>query len=195
LCQGIHRFSFYTNKGGEFVNFPSLECNQTGANVEGIIWKPTIVKFGENIYTVFVQNVKKRRYHVKKLLFILMFVMVFVLSACGGKASTTINVSFAEFTFSPSEFTIPASQEITLNATNNGAVVHEFVIMKFGQTVGNDFGDEDEGNIYWEVEAAPGSTVKGTFIAPTEPGDYQIVCGTPGHFMAGMVGKLTVVSP
>jgi uncharacterized cupredoxin-like copper-binding protein len=132
---------------------------------------------------------------MKKLLFVLLFVTAFVLSACaGGGASATINVAFAEFTFTPSEFTIPAGQEITINATNNGAVVHEFVIMKFGQTVGDNFGDEDEGNIYWEVEAEPGASVTKTFTAPTEPGVYQIVCGTPGHYMAGMSGKLTVVA-
>jgi len=132
---------------------------------------------------------------MKKSLFFLLFVTVFVLSACGGGgASTTINVAFAEFTFTPSEFTIPADQEITINAANNGAVVHEFVIMKFGQTVGDNFGDEDEGNIYWKIEAQPGANVTGTFTAPADPGVYQIVCGTPGHYMAGMSGKLTVVA-
>ena len=133
---------------------------------------------------------------MKRSLFIFLFVMMFVMSACGaGGASTTIDVTFAEFTFTPSEFTVPAGQEITVNAKNNGAVIHEFVIMKLGETVGDDFGDEDEGNIYWEVEAEPGATVTATFTAPTEPGEYQIVCGTEGHFMAGMAGKLTVVAP
>jgi uncharacterized cupredoxin-like copper-binding protein len=132
---------------------------------------------------------------LKKSLFILLSVMMLVLSACdGGGASTTINVAFAEFTFTPSEFAIPAGQEITVNATNNGAVVHEFVIMKFGQTVGDNFDDEDKGNVYWKIEAAPGASVTGSFMAPTEPGKYQIVCGTPGHYMAGMVGNLIVVA-
>jgi uncharacterized cupredoxin-like copper-binding protein len=133
---------------------------------------------------------------MKKLLFVLLLVMAFVLSACGGGgASNTIDVEFAEFTFTPDVFSIPAGQEITVNAKNNGAVIHEFVIMKLGETVGENFGDEDEGNIYWEIEAEPGTSVTGTFTAPSEPGEYQIVCGTEGHFMAGMVGKLTVVAP
>lgn len=135
---------------------------------------------------------------MKKSLFVLsvLLVMMFVLSACGGGGpSTTIDVTFAEFTFTPAEFTIPAGQEITINTTNNGAVIHEFVIMKYGQTIGDDFGDEDEGNIYWEVETEAGKTGTTTFTAPTEPGEYQIVCGTEGHFVAGMVGKLIVVAP
>ena len=133
---------------------------------------------------------------MKKSLFVLslLFVMMFVLSACaGGGASTTIDVIFAEFTFTPAEFTVPAGQEITLNATNNGAVVHEFVIMKFGTTVGENFGDEDLANIYWKVEVEPGASVTATFTAPAEPGEYQVVCGTAGHYMAGMIAKLIVV--
>ena len=133
---------------------------------------------------------------MKKLLFVLFFVMTFILSAFGGGAgpSTPIDVTFLEFSFTPSSFTVPAGQEITINASNNGAVVHEFVIMKLGQTVGDDFGDEDEGNIYWEIEAEPGKSVTATFTAPSEPGEYQVVCGTKGHYMAGMVGKLIVMA-
>jgi len=133
---------------------------------------------------------------MKKMLLPMLLIFVFVLSACGGGgASTTIDVAFTEFMFTPSDFTIPAGQEITINAKNDGSVVHEFVIMNFGETIGDDFGDEDEGNIYWEVEADPGKSVTETFTAPTEPGEYQIVCGTPGHFVSGMVGKLIVVAP
>ncbi|MCE9646468.1 MAG: cupredoxin domain-containing protein [Chloroflexi bacterium] len=133
---------------------------------------------------------------MKRVGFIVFLAGLFVLSACGSAGpSTTINVTLAEFTFTPSGFTIPAGQQITVNATNNGAVVHEFVIMKLGEAVGDDFGDEDEPNIYWEIEAQPGESVTGTFMAPADPGEYQVVCGTKGHYMAGMVGTLTVVAP
>lgn len=132
---------------------------------------------------------------MNKKLLALSLVLAFVLVSCGGSGpTTTIDVTFAEFTFTPNAFTIPAGQEITLNAQNNGAVVHEFVIMKLGESVGEDFGDEDEGNIFWEVEAEPGKSVSVKFTAPTEPGDYQVVCGTEGHYTAGMVGTLTVVA-
>ena len=118
---------------------------------------------------------------MKKSLFVLLFVLMFILSACGGGGpSTTIDVTFAEFTFTPDAFTVPAGQEITVNATNNGAVVHDFVIMKYGETAGDNYDEEDKGNVFWEIEAGPGASVTGTFTAPTEPGEYQIVCGTPG---------------
>ena len=133
---------------------------------------------------------------MRKVFSTIMLVCMFIVTACGGnRPSTNIKVDMVEFTFTPAEFVIPAGQEITITAVNNGAVIHEFVIMNFGQTIGDDFGDEDEGNIYWEVEAEPGKTVTATFTAPTEPGEYQVVCGTEGHFIAGMVGKLTVVAP
>jgi uncharacterized cupredoxin-like copper-binding protein len=131
---------------------------------------------------------------MKKILFVLLGLSL-ALSACGAAGpSTTINVEFTDFHFTPDTFTIPAGQEITITATNNGAVVHEFVIMKFGQNIGEVFGDEDEGNIYWEVEVEPGQSTTVTFTAPSDIGDYQLVCGTEGHFQAGMVGSLTVAA-
>jgi uncharacterized cupredoxin-like copper-binding protein len=132
---------------------------------------------------------------MRKILFVLVVLSVFVLSSCGGsKPVTTIDVVFTDFTFQPNEFVIPAGAEITVNAVNNGAVVHEFVLMKFGTDAGAEFGDDDEENIYWEIEVLPGQKGSGKFVAPEEPGEYQLVCGTEGHLMAGMVGKIIVVA-
>lgn len=130
-------------------------------------------------------------------LFMTVIVLSLALTACGaGNApSTNLKVDFTDFVFTPNTFVIPAGQEITLTATNSGAVIHEFVIMKLGTTVGDDFGDEDEENIYWEVEVEPGDSATVTFTAPAEAGEYQLVCGTEGHFVAGMVGSLTVAAP
>jgi uncharacterized cupredoxin-like copper-binding protein len=132
---------------------------------------------------------------VRKLLFVLLFVMLFGVSACSGSgASSTINLTMTDFMFSPDTFAVPAGKEITLKVTNNGAVVHDFVIFKLGESVGDKFGPEDAPNIYWEVKVAPGETKSMTFTAPAEPGDYYVTCGIPGHHEAGMNGKLTVVA-
>ena len=118
-----------------------------------------------------------------------------ILTACGSSGpSTTIDLTMTDFHFEPSEFTIPAGQTITVNATNNGAVEHEFVIFKLGTDAGNKFGDEDEDNIFWEVEVFPGETSSYTFTAPTEPGEYYVTCGIEGHLEAGMIGRLTVAA-
>ncbi len=75
------------------------------------------------------------------------------LFACGKQGPTTnIEVNMVEFTFTPSEFTVPAGQEITVKATNNGAVRHDFVIFKLGTDAGEKFGPEDKANVYWQVE-------------------------------------------
>ncbi len=128
------------------------------------------------------------------LVFVLLGLLL-VLSACGGGGpSTTINVAMTDFKFEPMEFTIPAGQTITVTATNNGAVEHEFVIFKLGMDAGEKFGDEDEDNIYWEVEVLPGQSATETFTAPSEPGEYYLTCGIEGHLEAGMTGKLIVVA-
>ena len=117
------------------------------------------------------------------------------LTGCGKNYSTELTVDMTEFMYSPTEFTIPAGQEITLTLKNDGAVGHEFVIMNFGKTATLPFSDDDEGNIYWEHEVEPGNTETVTFTAPSELGDYEVVCGTAGHLENGMQAKLTVVNP
>ena len=133
---------------------------------------------------------------MNKYLFTLVLLLALLLTACGGSAgpATTIDVTMTEFTFTPTAFTVPVGQEITVNAQNTGAVIHNFVIMKLNTTVGEDFDAADEGNIYWQLEIQPGAQATGTFTAPSEPGDYQVVCRTPGHYVAGMIATLTVVA-
>ena len=128
-------------------------------------------------------------------IFCVISVMLFVLSACGGSQgpSTNFKVDMIEFTFMPSEFTVPAGKEITITAVNGGAVEHEFDIFKLGQTPGDKFDEADKPNVYWQLKVAPGETQTATFTAPAEAGEYYVTCGTPGHHEAGMNGKLIVV--
>ena len=125
---------------------------------------------------------------------VLVSLMLMLLTACGaGGASDKIDVTMTDFQFQPSQFTVPAGQEITFTSSNNGAVVHNFVIMKLGTSAGPMFDEEDLPNVYWEVELLPGADTNTSFTAPTEPGDYEVVCKTEGHIASGMTGKLTVV--
>jgi len=125
---------------------------------------------------------------------VLASLMLMLLTACGaGGASDKIDVTMTDFQFQPSQFTVPAGQEITFTSSNNGAVVHNFVIMKLGTSAGPMFDEEDLPNVYWEVELLPGADTNTSFTAPTEPGDYEVVCKTEGHIASGMTGKLTVV--
>jgi uncharacterized cupredoxin-like copper-binding protein len=120
--------------------------------------------------------------------------LVLILSACGGGGNkATINVTLVDYAFQPNQFTVPAGANVTLNAKNTGSTEHEFVIMEKGYTVQPPFGDKDESHIFWELDGIEAGTSKtGTFTAPTEPGDYEVVCGLQGHIEQGMVGTLTV---
>lgn len=122
--------------------------------------------------------------------------LLVMLTACGGGGggvTTNIDVSMTDFQFQPSQFTVPAGQEITFNSQNTGAVVHNFVIMKLGTSAMPMFDDEDIPNVYWQVELLPGASTNTSFTAPMEPGEYEVICKTEGHIASGMLGKLIVV--
>lgn len=130
----------------------------------------------------------------KKRFVLVLLVMIF-LASCGGGPSTTLDVTMTDFQFTPNTYTVPAGEEITLNIVNNGAVVHNFVIMKLGTSAGETFDAEDEPNVYWQVtDIQPNGDMSTTFTAPAEPGEYQVVCRTAGHIASGMIGQLVVVA-
>lgn len=135
---------------------------------------------------------------MKKILLLAFVVLLgsLALAACGGGGpSTNLTLNMTDFMFDPVDFIVPAGQEITMTASNLGAVEHEYVIFKYGADVGDKFGPEDEEKIYWEIEVMPGDTATETFTAPSQPGEYFVSCGIAGHLEAGMVGKLIVVAP
>jgi uncharacterized cupredoxin-like copper-binding protein len=131
---------------------------------------------------------------MKRNIIVAAVLLSLTLVSCGGKGpSTNIDVTMTDFQFQPNQYTVPAGQEISFSSTNNGAVVHNFVIMKLGTTAGDFFDEEDVPNVYWEVELLPGASTDTSFTAPSEPGEYQVVCRTEGHIVSGMTAKLTVV--
>lgn len=133
---------------------------------------------------------------MNKKLLMLSLIFVFLLVSCSGsEPSTNINVTLIDFAFTPNAFTVPAGKEITLNVTNNGAVVHNFIIMKLGTTAGGVWDEADQANIFWEERDIQfGGNFDVTFTAPMEPGEYQIVCRTQGHIASGMFATLSVVA-
>jgi len=132
---------------------------------------------------------------MKRTFILAAVLMSLLLASCGGGGgvSNKINVTMTDFQFQPNQFTVPAGQEISFTSANNGAVVHNFVIMKLGTSAGDSFDNEDVPNVYWEVELVPGGSTETTFTAPSEPGEYQVVCRTEGHIVSGMTAKLIVV--
>ena len=113
------------------------------------------------------------------------------LSACSS-GPAKISVTTTDMKFDPLTWTLPAGKEVELTMKNDGALEHEWVLLKKGMEVTIPFDADDEAKVFWEIEANAGQTVTGKFTAPTEPGDYEIVCGLAGHIEHGMVGTLTV---
>lgn len=117
-----------------------------------------------------------------------------LLSGCGdGGAKTSHTVIMTDFSYTPNQLQVPAGEQISLEISNTGAVVHNLIIMKAGSDLGTDFDAADEPNVYWKVEVLPGDSLQTAFEAPAQPGEYLIVCSTAGHYLAGMIGKLIVV--
>jgi len=125
------------------------------------------------------------------LIVILVLIAAALLTACGTK-NVTVDMDMKEYTFTPSTIEVPAGAEVTVNLSNSGTLTHEMVIMVLGKEVTVPFSDDDEPNIYWEHELEMGESEAIVFTAPSEPGEYQIVCGIPAHLEQGMVAKLIV---
>ena len=124
---------------------------------------------------------------------VLLMILMYVLSACAKSGpSTKMDFTMTDFAFNPSEFTVPAGEEITLHVTHQGTMEHSFIIMKYEEDAGVMFDDADKVNIFWEVDVQPGDSETVTLTAPEKPGTYQVICGMPGHLQSGMIGKLIV---
>ena len=125
------------------------------------------------------------------LLATVLFVVALALTGCSSQ-KVTLEIAMSDFAFTPRTLEVPAGAEITLHLTNNGALLHEMVIMIYGKEATAPFDEDDESNIYWEHELEHGEKATVTFTAPSEPGEYQLVCGIPAHIEQGMVGTLIV---
>ena len=132
---------------------------------------------------------------MKKFLVVAMILLALSLTACGSSNKVTLNVTATDTGYDSKTYTVPAGAEVTLNMTNTGAIEHEFAILKLGEHVTPPFGEKDESKILWELDGvAAGTTKSDTFTAPTEPGEYDVICGIPGHIELGMVATLIVVN-
>lgn len=103
----------------------------------------------------------------------------------------------SEFQFSPDSWSIPAGEEISIDITNDGTVLHEWVLMQPGVSIESEAdlpATEEEllaDFVYVEDEVEAGDTKTLTFDAPAA-GTYQVICAIEGHFDGGMEGTLTV---
>jgi plastocyanin len=117
------------------------------------------------------------------------------LAACGGGATpapANISVTATDFHFDPQTWTVTAGQTVNVTLINKGALPHDFVVIKAGETVTPPFDDDDAGKVFWKLHSENGETATGSFTAPDAPGTYTVVCDVLGHMEAGMVASLVV---
>lgn len=125
-------------------------------------------------------------------MFILTGILVLLtLSGCGPK-TTQLDIELSEFEFNPNAFTVKAGEQVNLNLKNNGALEHNFVILKAGYEATAPFDRKNKAMIYFEQKVPANKSISASFRAPKEAGIYEIICSIPGHLEQNMKGTLTV---
>jgi uncharacterized cupredoxin-like copper-binding protein len=99
-------------------------------------------------------------------------------TAAGGGAGGTVNLSAADFKFTPSDPTV-TSGDVSFVLKNDGQTMHSLEIEDVN---GSD--KELEGDV------APGQS--GTLKVNLPPGTYEFYCPIDGHREQGMTGEITV---
>ena len=115
-----------------------------------------------------------------------------------GKAANvtrTISMVATDIKFTPTAIAVRKGETVVFEIVNQGKLDHEFVLGDSAEQVEHDK----------EMAAMPGmkmNHINGVSVGPgksarlawtfTAPGTLQYACHVPGHFVAGMVGQLTI---
>lgn len=113
------------------------------------------------------------------------------------KVSRTVNVEMSDkMRFTPAELTVKRGETIRFRVKNSGQVIHEMVLgtmqdlKEHAKLMRKNPGMEhDEPYI---AHVAPGKS-ETTVWQFTKPGEFHYGCLVPGHFEAGMIGKVKVI--
>ncbi|TAM17994.1 MAG: hypothetical protein EPN62_19715 [Candidimonas sp.] len=112
------------------------------------------------------------------------------------KVNRIIKVSMSDaMRFTPSDITIKLGQTVKFVISNRGKVLHEMVIgtpeeLKEHAALMKKFPEMEHSDANMaHVKSGMSGEIVWEF---TKPGDYSFACLVPGHFEAGMVGKVVV---
>jgi uncharacterized cupredoxin-like copper-binding protein len=111
-------------------------------------------------------------------------------------AARTVKIDMADtMRYSPSEISIKRGETVRFEATNNGKVMHEIVLGTMRELKEHaDLMKKHPGMEHDEpymAHVAPGKTERLVWQF-TKPGEFFYGCLIPGHFEAGMVGRIVV---
>jgi uncharacterized cupredoxin-like copper-binding protein len=116
-----------------------------------------------------------------------------------GKAAQvdrTIRIITLDISMDKTRLEVRAGETVSFIVTNNGQLAHEFIIgdareqveheQEMQQMAGMDMPDETNG-----ITLKPGQT-KTLIWTFGQKGEVEFACHVPGHYSAGMVGKIFV---
>jgi uncharacterized cupredoxin-like copper-binding protein len=112
------------------------------------------------------------------------------------KAARTVNIDLSDaMRFSPAELSVKRGETVRFRVKNSGKVMHEMVLgtmadLKAHAEMMRKHPGMEHDEPYM-AHVAPGKT--GTIVWQfTKAGEFHYGCLVPGHFEAGMVGKVIV---
>jgi uncharacterized cupredoxin-like copper-binding protein len=112
------------------------------------------------------------------------------------RATRTIRVDMSDaMRFTPADITVKRGETVKLVATNKGQVLHEMVLgttdelKKHAEMMKKFPGMEHDEPHMAHVKPGKSGEIVWQF---TKAGEFRFACLIPGHFEAGMVGRVTV---
>jgi uncharacterized cupredoxin-like copper-binding protein len=107
-----------------------------------------------------------------------------------------VTITMGDFFFKPHNLTLP-SGKVVITAPNTGNAEHELVLLRTSTDPAK-LKTEKDGEANEEAYSSPGeiadveagTTKHATFHL--KPGVYVMICNVPGHYKAGMYGRLIV---
>lgn len=137
-----------------------------------------------------------------------------LLALVAGACSTTpsvpgraVEIEMTDFAFAPRNVTLRSGELVTLVLKNKGTVPHEIMAGSGEIQHSGGYADDllakvelrvsgamrpDHSHEGAMVLVARGTAAMVTFTVPRRPGTYEMACFEPGHYLAGMVGKLVI---
>jgi uncharacterized cupredoxin-like copper-binding protein len=115
----------------------------------------------------------------------------------GGQGTVSnITIQMGDYFFKPKDVAVSAGK-VAITAPNKGKVDHELVLLKTDVNPAN-LKTEKDGEVIEEAYSGPGeipdveSGESGKTTLNLKPGTYAMICNVPGHYKAGMYGRVTV---
>jgi len=112
------------------------------------------------------------------------------------RVTRTVQLAMADtMRFTPADVTVKKGETIRFVVRNNGKVLHEMVLgtvdeLKEHAALMRKFPGMEHAEPHMaHVKPSTAGEIVWQF---TKPGEFQFACLIPGHFEAGMVGKVTV---